>query len=92
MSTSLPARLRTHNRARTTSAPSAVTVVLARPLGDDASRTILRDTFDSVLPRAIRFARSMLTGAAARYGLPLEVQVFDADGAMLFAETAGGAS
>lgn len=71
--------------------PALLTVILARPRGDDRSQILLRDSFEIRPQHAKRFAVKMLDGGSLRYGLPLDAQVFDATGSLLFAVSAGGA-
>jgi hypothetical protein len=68
-----------------------LTVLLARPRGDDRSQLLLRGSFEIRPQHAKRFAMQMLDGGSHRYGLPLDAQVFDGSGSLLFSCHAGGA-
>lgn len=92
MTTGLPFRMRTHNRARTTSAPAAVTAIVSRPISADASRPIVRMTLAGDLEHARGRALALLDACLRRQAGPLDVELQDQHGALLFtASRTGGA-
>tara|TARA_R110002094_G_scaffold150223_7_gene138689 strand:+ start:2772 stop:3047 length:276 start_codon:yes stop_codon:yes gene_type:complete len=84
-----PNRSPERNTARDGSSLPVFTVILARPCGGDRSQLLLRDTFESRPEQAKKFAVKMLDGGTHRYGLPLDAQVFDVGGVLVFACDAG---
>lgn len=91
MSTALPARFSPRNTATAVASPSAFVVLCSRPNGSDAAATILRDTIVADAEQARRFAHRLLDTAGKRHGFPLDVQVVDADGVLVYCCEQGGA-
>ena len=87
-----PNRSPERNSARDGSSLPVYTVILARPRGDDETQLLLRDSFEIRPEQAERFALQMLEGSQHRYGLPLDAQVFDVGGSLVFAADMGGAA